>query len=572
LLGYRPAIIIKTHTNSVQRFSLLGRLRGAFKMKKIFNKRILFPVTAVILFVSVSSFKTDFFEIAKQIEIFTTLFKELNMNYVDETNPGELMDTAIKSMLKDLDPYTRFYNEQDVEQYKINQAGAYSGIGASIYRKDGHLFIVEPYEGYPADKAGLKAGDEIIQIDDIIVADFKEDATAMLKGASNSTINITYKRQGKTLSTSLIRGKIEIDAVPFYKMIDDKTGYIVLQKFNAKASAQTKAALLALKEEGAEQIILDLRSNPGGLLRESINIVNLFVPKGEVIVTTKSKIKKYNKTYKTRKEPVDLEIPLVVIVNGRSASASEIVSGALQDLDRAVIVGSRSFGKGLVQRPKKLTYGTQLKVTISRYYTPSGRCIQALDYWHRDKDNKAVRTDKKDYNAFKTKKGRTVYDGGGVDPDVKIAKDKVNNITAALVKERVLFNYCTNFYYQHQFETLSDFKFTDTDYSNFKNYVTSSDFEYETTTEKVVASLEKQAEKDDINLENEINQLKTSIKSAKTAALTTNKDELTALIQDRLVTRYFYKKGLYTYHLQHHKSIQKAVEILNTNKYQQILK
>jgi len=541
-------------------------------MKKVFNKRILFPVTAVILFVSVSSFKTDFFEIAKQIEIFTTLFKELNMNYVDETNPGELMNTAIKSMLKDLDPYTRFYNEQDVEAYKINQAGEYSGIGASIYRKDGHLFIVEPYEGFPADKSGLKAGDEIIQIDDVKVADFKDDATALLKGAANSTVNITYIRQGKTLTTTLTRGKIEIDAVPFYTMIDDKTGYIVLQKFNAKASAQTKAALLALKEEGATQLILDLRGNPGGLLREAINIVNLFVPKNEVIVTTKSKIKKYNKIYKTKKEPVDLEIPLVVIVNGRSASASEIVSGGLQDLDRAVIVGSRSFGKGLVQRPKKLTYGTQLKVTISRYYTPSGRCIQALDYWHRDKNNKAVRTDKKDFKAFKTKNGRTVYDGGGVDPDIKIAKDKLTSITNALVKDKIIFKFCNDFYYKHSFEKLSDFTFTDSDYNEFKKFVKQSNFKYQTQTEKLIENLKKQSEKDDFSVAEQIEQLKTSIDQLKENALNINKNEIQELIIDRLVTRYFYKKGLYTYHLQHHKSIKEAVNVLTTKQYLKILK
>ena len=541
-------------------------------MKKIVKKRILIPITALVLLVFVSSFKTDFFEIAKQIEIFTTLFKELNMNYVDETNPGELMDTAIKSMLKDLDPYTRFYNEQDVEAYRINQAGEYSGVGATIYRKDGHLFIVEPYEGYPADKAGLKAGDEIIQIDNIKVADFKDDTTTLLKGAANSTINIIYERQGNTLKTTLTRSKVEIDAVPFYKMIDDKTGYIVLQKFNAKASAQTKAALVALKDEGATQIILDLRGNPGGLLREAINIVNLFVPKGEVIVTTKSKVKKYNKIYKTRKEPVDLDIPLVVIVNGRSASASEIVSGGLQDLDRAVIVGSRSFGKGLVQRPKKLTYGTQLKVTISRYYTPSGRCIQALDYWHRDENNKAVRTNKKDYNAFKTKHGRTVYDGGGVDPDVKVAKDKLSSITLALVKERVLFQFCNNYFYKHQFKKLSDFAFTDTDYAEFKKYVMQSDFDYQTQTEKLIESLATQAQKDNFTIDTQIAQLKTNIHQLKNDALNANNEEIKELIIDRLVTRYFYKKGLYTYHLQHHKSIQKAVEILNSNKYQQILK
>ena len=540
-------------------------------MRKLIKKRVLFPFAAIIIFLSASSFKTDFFEIAKQIEIFTTLFKELNMNYVDETNPAELMDTAIKSMLRDLDPYTRFHNEQDVEAYKINQKGAYSGIGASINRKDGRLFIVEPYQGYPADKAGLKAGDEIISIGDVKVSDSKEDTQTLLKGAANSTIDIEYIRQDKTYATTLKRSKIEIDAVPFYKMIIQQTGYIVLHKFNAKAASQTEAAIKDLKKQGATKLVLDLRGNPGGLLRESVNIVNLFVPKEEVIVTTRSKVKKYNKVYKTSKDPLDKEIPLVVLVNGSSASASEIVSGALQDLDRAVVVGSRSFGKGLVQRPKKLTYGTQLKVTISRYYTPSGRCIQALDYWNRDKNNKAVRTDTKDFTAFKTKKGRTVYDGGGIDPDIKVAKDKYSNITNALVKNGVLFNYCTEFYYQHDFKNQSDFKFTDQDYEAFVNFVATSDFEYKTNTERVLESLKVQANKDEILIDTEIEQFQKAITAAKSEALIINKNELKELLTDQLVKRYFYKEGLYVYHLNHNKSIQKAVEILSTNQYKEIL-
>ena len=540
-------------------------------MKKLIKKRVLLPFAAILIFISASSFKTDFFEIAKQIEIFTTLFKELNMNYVDETNPAELMDTAIKSMLKDLDPYTRFHNEQDVEAYKINQKGAYSGIGASINRKDGRLFIVEPYQGYPADKAGLKPGDEIISIGDLKVSDSKEDAQTLLKGAANSSINIEYLRQNKVYYTTLKRSKIEIDAVPFYRMINEETGYIVLHKFNAKASAQTKSAIVDLKKQGATNLILDLRSNPGGLLRESIKIVNLFVPKNEVIVTTRSKVKKYNKIYKTEKAPLDTEIPLVVLVNGSSASASEIVSGALQDLDRAVIIGSRSFGKGLVQRPKNLTYGTQLKVTISRYYTPSGRCIQALDYWNRDKNNKAVRTTTKDFTAFKTKKGRTVYDGGGIDPDIKVAKDKYSSITRALVKEGVLFDYSTKFYYNHDFKNLSDFTFTDQDYDEFINFVANSNFEYKTNTERVLEGLIIQADKDEILIETEITQFKSAITLAKKNALTTNKSELKELIIDQLVKNYFYKEGLYVYQLNHNKSIQKAVEVLSTDQYQQIL-
>jgi len=541
-------------------------------MKALFKKRVFIPVVGVLLLVTTSAFKNDFFEIAKQIEIFTTLFKELNMNYVDETNPGELMDTAIKSMLKDLDPYTQFHNEQDVESYKINNTGEYTGIGASINRKDGRLFILEPFKDYPADKAGLKAGDEIIQIGDIKVIDSKDDTATLLKGAANSKVTIHYIRQGKKQQTVLTRAAIDVNAVPFYKLIDNKTGYVVLSKFNSKAYAQAKAAIVKLKEEGATQLILDLRGNPGGLLRESIRIVNLFVPKGEVIVTTKSKVKKYNKVYKTKEQPLDAEIPLVVLVNGSSASASEIVSGALQDLDRAVIVGSRSFGKGLVQRPKKLTYGTQLKVTISRYYTPSGRCIQALDYRKRDKKGDAVRTDEKNYTAFKTKKGRTVYDGGGVDPDIKIKKSKLSNISKALIKEQVIFNFCTDFYYKNPITSITDFSFSNPDYENFKKYVATSDFKYQTNTEKALSSLEKQAVKDGILIDNDIKQLKNSIVTAKTASLTKNKEELIKLITDKLVTRYFYKEGLYNYQLTHHEDIKKGIEILNSSQYQTILK
>ena len=458
-------------------------------MRKLLKKRILVPIMAILLLVTTSAFKNDFFEIAKQIEIFTTLFKELNMNYVDETNPGELMNTAIKSMLKDLDPYTQFHNEQDVQSFKINNTGEYTGIGATINRKDGRLYIVEPFKDYPADKAGLKAGDEIIQIDGVKISDFKEDTTSLLKGAANSSITIEFLRQGKKQKTNLTRAAIDINAVPFYEIINDDIGYLVLSKFNSKAFTQTKKAILDLKEQGATKLILDLRGNPGGLLRESIRIVNLFVPKGEVIVTTKSKIKKYNKVYRTTENPLDTKIPLTVLVNGRSASASEIVSGALQDLDRAVIVGSRSFGKGLVQRPKKLTYGTQLKVTISRYYTPSGRCIQALDYRNRDNNGNAIRTEEKNYNAFKTKNGRTVYDGGGVNPDIIIKKQNLNNISRALVKDRIIFDFCTNYYYKNSIVPLENFTFSDSEYEKFKKFVRTRNFNYETITEKLLTTI-----------------------------------------------------------------------------------
>src|SRR5690606_28567551 len=293
------------------------------------------------------------------------------------------------------------------------------------------IIVIEPYKNYPADKAGLKAGDEIIKIGELTVADIKDDADELLKGANNTSVDITYRRQGEIRTTTINRGAIEVDAVPYYKMIDANTGYIVLTKFNQKATSQTKEALLDLKNEGAKKIILDLRDNPGGLLTEAINVTNLFIPKGELVVTTKSKVKKFNREYKTTNQPVDTEIPLVVLVNGRSASASEIVSGSLQDLDRAVIVGARSFGKGLVQRPLKLTYGTQLKVTISRYYTASGRCIQSLDYWNRDENGNAVKNTQ--FRDFKTKNGRKVQDGGGVLPDIEIIEAKTNPLTQALL-------------------------------------------------------------------------------------------------------------------------------------------
>ena len=321
-------------------------------MKRLIKKRILVPVMAIAFLVAGSGFvKSDFFEIAKQIEIFTTLFKELNMNYVDETNPGELMDTAIKNMLDDLDPYTKFLNEQDVEAYRINNAGEYSGIGALVRSYQDRLLIIEPHKDSPADKAGLKAGDEIIKIGDINVSDFDDNASELLKGANGTSVKVTYNRQGRTETTTVTRGAIEVDAVPYSKMVDEKTGYIVLAKFNSKASSQTKAALMDLKGKGAEKIILDLRGNPGGLLSEAINVTNLFIPKGELIVTTKSKVKKFNQQYKTKNKAVDTGIPLVVLIDGSSASASEIVFGQSTGSGSCRSSGRTQFWKGLGTTP-----------------------------------------------------------------------------------------------------------------------------------------------------------------------------------------------------------------------------
>ncbi len=541
-------------------------------MKMSVKKKIWVPILAVAMLVMASSFKSDFFEIAKQIEIFTTLFKELNMNYVDETNPGELMDSAIKNMLDELDPYTRFLNEQDVEAYKINNSGEYSGIGALVRSYESKLVIVEPYKGYAADKAGLKAGDEIIKIGETTVADFDDNASELLKGANNTSVEVTFVRQGQTKTATITREGVEVDAVPFYHMIDAKTGYIVLSRFNEKASGQTKSAIQDLKGRGAERLVLDLRGNPGGLLSEAINVTNLFVPKGELIVTTKSKVKKFNQEYRTRNQPEDENIPLVVLVDGKSASASEIVSGGLQDLDRAVIIGARSFGKGLVQRPLKLTYGTQLKVTISRYYTPSGRCIQALDYWHRDAEGNAVRNT--DFKEYTTKNGRKVWDGGGVMPDVAIKSLKTNTLIDALQDNDVVFDFATNYFYDHSFANVDDFVFSDADYNAFKKYVQEQNFTFQTKTEEL---LEQSINADDSLLGAEVQEkykdLLLAVNRGKISALDSYKNEIKKLLEDEIITRYFYREGLYQYFLAHDDAILTAKELLADNsKYASILK
>ena len=544
-------------------------------MTSFFKKKYILPVVAsAFLFLGVS-FKDDFFEIAKQIEIFTTLFKELNMNYVDETNPGDLMDKAVKGMLTSLDPYTVYFNEQDVVKFKINNTGEYTGIGAQITRKEDKLIIKEPYKNFPADKAGLKAGDEIIQIGDVLLSDFKDDASQLLKGAKNTKVDIKYIRQGKKYTAQIILDEVAIKSVTFFGKIDEKTGYIVLSRFNQKASQETKDALEQLKKDGAEKIVLDLRGNPGGLLNEAVNICNLFVPKNETIVFTKSKIEKHNNTYKTSRDPVDTEIPLAILVNGKSASASEIVSGALQDLDRAVVIGSRSFGKGLVQRPVDLTYGTQLKVTISRYYTPSGRCIQALDYAHKDKNGIATKTEAKNYNAFKTRKGRTVYDGGGIQPDIEMEETKLSPITDALVKNDGIFNYATRYYYKNPNLGTQIPMISEADYQDFKQFLKDQKFSFDTETElalKNTLALAKK-EKIDESISKEYQQLFTALQKSEENLLDKNQREIKNLMVDEIIKRYQYQEGLYQYYLKNNSEIKKAVSILNNSaEYKSILK
>ena len=531
---------------------------------------------AILGFSMLSFTNSNGFEISKQVEVFVSFFMKLNQNYVDKTNPAELMDTAIKAITKELDPYTKFWTEQDIEASKIRNSGQYTGIGSAIHMHKKRLYISEPYKDFPADKSGLKAGDEIIQIDDILVSDYKGDAKDLLKGETGSTVKVTINRQGKKQVIDVVRSKIDVDAVPFYELLDDNTAYIVLQKFNKKASSQTIAALKELKARGANKVILDLRGNPGGLLTEAVNVCNIFVPKGEKIVHTESVIDSYKKIYKTKNEPIDEDIPLVVLINGRSASASEIVSGVIQDLDRGVVVGARSFGKGLVQSTRKLKYNTLLKVTTSRYFIPSGRCIQALDYWHRDENDKPVRTKDSDYKAFKTLNSkRTVYDGGGVLPDVEVDVAKRSSIASVLLKEKAIFNYATNFYYKTTIDDISKFHFSEADYKDFLNYLHNTNFTYQTKTEQTLEDAMVYAEKEDLEgkIQGEYKSLLNSIKASKEKALEDQAREIKQLLTNEILKRYFYAEGKYKYDVIHSDEIKEAKNLLNnSNLYNKVLK
>jgi len=542
------------------------------KLKKIGIAALLITVTTVSV-----SYKSDFFEIAKQIEIYTTLFKELNMYYIDETNPAELTDAAIQHMLKDLDPYTRYYDEQGVENAKINAAGEYGGIGALSNYIDGRLVIIETYKDAPADKVGIKAGDEIIKVDGVKVSDYKNNAvSSLLQGVLKTKVKLELKRQDKFFEKELIREKIEINPVPYYSMINDEVGYISFIKFNRKASSQVKSAYEDLKEQGMTKLILDVRGNLGGLVNEAIEIVNFFVPKNEIVVTTKAKVKKWSDIYKTRKEPIDLEIPLIVLIDNRSASASEILAGSLQDLDRAVIVGERSFGKGLVQRYRKLTYGTQLKLTISKYYTPSGRSIQELDYTHRDSKGEVPKFSDKTRNAFKTRNGRVVYGGGGIEPDVELDKPARTNATKALFNSFAIFDFATNYYYSHP--TISEskeFMLSDGDYQSFITYLKSDSSSFKTKTEFSFEKALKTAEKEEYKevIQQSYFTMLEKLTSEKIKELETNKQEIKNHLKDEIVKRYYYKQGEYLNKVSNDKVIKQALELLlDENKYHTLLK
>lgn len=521
------------------------------------------------------AFKTDYFEVAKQIEIFTTLFKEINMYYIDETNPAELTEKAIESMLNELDPYTKFYDEQGVEDVKMNAAGEYSGIGATTKYMQKRLVFFEIYKDLPAEKAGLKVGDEIISVNDIEVTEENiNEIASLLRGSEGTTVSLTVLRQKKQLQFSVDRTKIEVEPVPHYQMIDDKIGYISFDKFNSKASASVKKAFEDLKSQGMEKLIFDLRGNPGGLLNEAVDITNFFIPKNEVVVKTEAKLQKWSETYKTNNEPIDLEIPIVVLIDKNSASASEIVAGSLQDLDRAVIFGERSFGKGLVQRYRNLSYGTKLKITISKYYTPSGRNIQELDYSHRTK-GEIPKFSKEKRNAFKTKNGRTVYDGGGIEPDIKLGDMETTNASKALFSSDLIFNYATEYYYAHpSIDAPENFSFKEQDFQSFLGYLKKHPDAYKTRSEEMFNSGMEAAteEKYGSSINLEYNGLMRKMEETKIKEISENKEEISRHLSDEIINRYYYKKGVYENHIYHSEYILKAAEILrDQERYKQIL-
>ncbi|CAM1345196.1 S41 family peptidase [Tenacibaculum amylolyticum] len=537
------------------------------------NRKIIIIALISVIVISYS-FQSRFFEIAKQIEIYNNLYKTLNINYIDEINPGDLTTKAINNTLQNLDPYTRFYNEQQMEDAKIRREGEYGGIGiTSKYTKNG-IVIVAVKEGFPADKAGLKAGDLITIVNDQELKGLERDQLSqVLKGIPETPVAVKVQRAAKELDFSLKLDKIIDNPVPFFEMINDDTGYIILTRFTArKSTEEVRNAIEVLKEKGMKKLVFDLRSNPGGSLFDAINITNLFIPSGKKVVDTRGKTRKNSRTYSTSQEPLDTEMPVVVLINGRSASASEIVSGALQDYDRAVVMGERSFGKGLVQRYFDLTYGTQMKATISKYYTPSGRCIQELDYANRDqKTGKVPKFSDGIVNSYKTTNGRTVYDGGGVMPDIAIKKSTKTKATEKLLKSDAIFNFATEFVRSNPNQTLASFSFKKSDFNDFKSYLKDKDT---TFTTKQEASFKKayKTVKNNKNITSEYNAILQKLEDTKIEEIAKNEDIIASELEDEILAQYFYQKGVYQHHLKNDKVIKQAVDLLNNPKeYQKIL-
>jgi len=525
-----------------------------------------------------TSFVDNYFEIAKNLDIFTTLYKELNTFYVDETNPGDLMKKGIDEMLKSLDPYTTYIPESEMEDFRFQTTGQYGGIGAMITKVDDYVLISEPYENFPAQKAGLLAGDKILEINGVSAkGKTTKEVSKVLKGQPNTSVTILIERPhvDNPFEVSFEREKISVPSIPYSEYLQDGIAYIRLRSFTRKCANDLKNTIINLKkEQELKGIILDLRSNPGGLLNESVDIVNLFVEKGEEVVSTKGRIKSKSKSYFANKKPLDTDVPIVVLINSASASASEIVSGALQDLDRGVVIGQRSYGKGLVQQTKKLSYNTQLKLTIAKYYIPSGRCIQALDYSDRNEDGSVGKIPDSLMTSFFTKNGREVKDGGGILPDIVMSPDKYGMIIVSLLKERLFFDYATNYKFLNV-SISRDFVFSNDDFEKFKIYLLDKEYAYKTETEDVLEKLKKEAELEGYfsSFSDEYDNLFSKMQANKNDDLYKNKDDIKEILTGEILSRYYYQKGRIKAGLNFDSEVEKAIDILKDKKqYNDILK
>lgn len=541
--------------------------------------KILFFNIFLLIQVFLSVFgQSNGFEVLKNLEIMDQVYEHLDLYFVDEPQNGTLSKTAIDAMLKELDPYTVYYHESDIEDYRMMTTGQYGGIGALIRKIENDTYISEPYEGNPAQKAGLKAGDKILSIDGKSMLNKSSDeVSSALKGPKGTSIKVEVERKNEGLKViSVIRDEIKIPDVPYFGLIDKNTGYIKLNSFTATAASDIKSSIDKLKLDGMEKLILDLRGNGGGLLIEAVKIVNFFVEKNQVVVATKGRVKEENRVYKTLDEPIDVNIPLCVIIDEGSASASEIVAGSLQDLDRAVVIGQTSFGKGLVQRTYDLKYGSKIKVTIAKYYTPSGRCVQRLEYYDKEKGSIIKEVSDSLLKTFKTKNGRDVKDGRGIEPDIKIELRDMARLSALLLNENFIFNYATDFSFKNQIiSPAGEFKLSETDYKDFKEFILKQDLKYTTASEENLKKLKDIAEKEGFNLdiEAEYKSIMEKVTPSKDRDLEKNKAQICEMLENEIVSRYYFQKGRTIDSFKNDESIQKAILLMeNSPNYNTLLK
>jgi len=509
------------------------------------------------------------FEISKNLDIYATLLKELDKNYADLINPGELTETAIEAMLETLDPYTVYIPESNAEDYKLMMTNQYGGIGALIHKNGSYVVISEPYEGFPAQKSGLKAGDKILEINGKSMKDKNsDDVSEILKGQPGVELEILIGRAGISdpLIMKVVREEIKIPNIPYYGMLNGGIGYIKLTNFTQNAGNEVKKALTELKSNNElKGIILDLRGNGGGLLNEAVNICNLFVDQNQLIVSTKGKISSKNQDHFTRFAPVDKDMPLSILVDRGSASASEIVAGAIQDLDRGVIIGQRTYGKGLVQNVIPLTYNSQVKITVAKYYIPSGRCIQAIDYFHKDKNGLSEKVPDSLISEFKTKNGRSVYDGGGIEPDVNMDAMKLSKISQTLITKYFLFDFANQFALEHSsIASPDEFVVSDEIFNELIGFLKDKNYDYQTASEEALEKLKTNATKENYfdAIEQDYNALKSKILHDKSEDLITYKDEIKLILKDEIVARYYYQKGRIIASLSDDPEIAKAIEVL----------